>query len=95
MPRRYLYGLGNHRLGLNVPNSVFSELPGVCRLMAKGAERFNELEMLGNLEGGLWSESACCEDEGQQKARATFVAFFKQPADLLQRGNFLPCSSVD
>lgn len=72
------YGLGNHHLGLNVPNSVFSELPGVCSLMAKEAEMFNELEMLRILDNGLWSKSAHCEDEGQQKTCPIFVVFFKQ-----------------
>lgn len=73
MPRRVLYDLG-----LKVPNGVFSELPGVCRLMAKGAEMFNEIEMLGTLENGLWSKNAHCKDEGQQKACVTFADFFKQ-----------------
>ena len=78
MPRGCFYGLGNHRLQLEVPNGVFLELPGVCRLMVKGAEMFNELEMLGTLENGLWSKNAHCEHEEQQKSHASFVAFFKQ-----------------
>lgn len=39
--------MGNHCLGLKVPSSVFSEFPAACRLMAKGAEMFNELGKLG------------------------------------------------
>lgn len=44
MPRGCFYGLENLSLQLKVPNGVFSEHPGVYRIMVKGAEMFNKTD---------------------------------------------------
>lgn len=50
MPRGCFSGLENLSFQLKVPNDVFSKYHSVCRMMVKGEEVFNKIEMLETLE---------------------------------------------
>lgn len=90
MPRGCFYGLENLRQQLKVPSDVFSVHPGVYRMVVKGAEMFNKIEVLETLEQkySLWGWEA-------EKGLCHICSFFScKPADILQGGKFLLCCSA-